>query len=262
MNGPETKKKKNSQRANLLKNKKNNNKIVNKNEDLNDEEKSLVVSSLHRVLKPFLLRRIKSDVIADLPNKVSEILYFLLLDSTVFYCILLYSTEFYYTLLCSTVFYFAYLYFTCILLIPYLYLTCIFTIFSQIERTIMCELSGLQSFLYQSYRNSALIQESTQNNNKNNVINTNNIINNNKNHNNGDFYDDNNDDGAIKIGKLNYNNVLMQLRKLCNHPYLLLEDVRTIPDELYYQYIVASSGKLAVLDGLLKELLPKGHKVS
>lgn len=29
-----------------------------------------MVSSLHRVLKPFLLRRIKSDVIKDLPLKV------------------------------------------------------------------------------------------------------------------------------------------------------------------------------------------------
>ena len=42
----------------------------NNENELNDDEKKLVVSSLHRVLKPFLLRRIKSDVIADLPNKV------------------------------------------------------------------------------------------------------------------------------------------------------------------------------------------------
>ena len=69
-------------------------------------------------------------------------------------------------------------------------------------------------------------------------------------------------DRNINIGKLNYNNMLMQLRKTCNHPYLLLEDVHTIPDSLYYDYIVRASGKLSVLDGILKELLPKGHKVS
>ena len=52
-----------------MKNKRNT-KDTNENQELNDDEKKLVVSSLHRVLKPFLLRRIKSDVIADLPNKV------------------------------------------------------------------------------------------------------------------------------------------------------------------------------------------------
>ena len=63
-------------------------------------------------------------------------------------------------------------------------------------------------------------------------------------------------------GRLSYSNVLMQLRKLCNHPYLLLEDVKTIPDELYYKDLVASSGKLSLLHGLLNNLIPKGHKVS
>ena len=43
---------------------------------LSDEEKSAIVTSLHRVMKPFLLRRIKSDVILDLPIKVIFI-YFL-----------------------------------------------------------------------------------------------------------------------------------------------------------------------------------------
>ena len=49
-------------------------KPINENQELNDDEKKLVVNSLHRVLKPFLLRRIKSDVIADLPNKVTSCL--------------------------------------------------------------------------------------------------------------------------------------------------------------------------------------------
>lgn len=61
---------------------------------------------------------------------------------------------------------------------------------------------------------------------------------------------------------LNLNNMLMQLRKLCNHPYLVLEDIQTIPDDLYYQYLIASSGKLFVLDKILHKLLAAGSKVS
>lgn len=43
---------------------------VSESNGLNEEERGAVVASLHKVLKPFLLRRIKSDVIADLPEKV------------------------------------------------------------------------------------------------------------------------------------------------------------------------------------------------
>jgi SNF2 family DNA or RNA helicase len=67
---------------------------------------------------------------------------------------------------------------------------------------------------------------------------------------------------SSSVGRLSYSNVLMSLRRLCNHPYLLLEDVKSIPDELYYKDLVASSGKLSLLHGLLKNLIPKGHKVS
>lgn len=37
---------------------------------LTDSEKSAVISSLHRVMKPFILRRLKSEVIAELPDMV------------------------------------------------------------------------------------------------------------------------------------------------------------------------------------------------
>ena len=37
---------------------------------LSDEERAAIVSSLHRVIKPFLLRRVKTDVAVDLPAKV------------------------------------------------------------------------------------------------------------------------------------------------------------------------------------------------
>ncbi len=37
---------------------------------LSDGEKAAIVSALHRVMKPFLLRRVKTDVAPDLPAKV------------------------------------------------------------------------------------------------------------------------------------------------------------------------------------------------
>lgn len=57
-------------------------------------------------------------------------------------------------------------------------------------------------------------------------------------------------------------NILMQLRKLCNHPYLLLEEMLSIPDNLYDKYLINSCGKLAVLDKLLDHLLQNNSKVS
>lgn len=41
---------------------------------LNEEEQLLVLRRLHKVLRPFLLRRLKKDVEADLPDKVERII--------------------------------------------------------------------------------------------------------------------------------------------------------------------------------------------
>ena len=67
--------------------------------------------------------------------------------------------------------------------------------------------------------------------------------------------------GANRKPLSGLNNLLMQLRKLCNHPYLVLEDMQTIPDSLYYEHLLVSSGKLFVLDRLLTLLLAQGSKV-
>ena len=40
---------------------------------MTEEEKLLVVKGLHKVLRPFLLRRLKKDVEADLPDKTEKI---------------------------------------------------------------------------------------------------------------------------------------------------------------------------------------------
>ena len=39
---------------------------------LSDEERSLIVNSLHRVMTPFLLRRVKADVMLEVPSKVEK----------------------------------------------------------------------------------------------------------------------------------------------------------------------------------------------
>ncbi|KAJ3928587.1 MAG: SNF2 family N-terminal domain-containing protein [Lentinula lateritia] len=54
-------------------------------------------------------------------------------------------------------------------------------------------------------------------------------------------------------------NLLMQLRRVCDHPYLLPK----VEPEPYYigEHIVASSSKLIVIDKLLADILPKGEKV-
>ena len=68
-----------------------------------------------------------------------------------------------------------------------------------------------------------------------------------------------------KIRNMTINNSEMQLRKLCNHPYLMLEDIQSIPDSMYFRDVLCSSGKLAVLDKLIDMILIKqeqdGHKM-
>lgn len=46
---------------------------VNVKIDLNEEEKLLVIKRLHKVLRPFVLRRLKQDVELELPSKVERV---------------------------------------------------------------------------------------------------------------------------------------------------------------------------------------------
>ena len=131
-----------------------------------------------------------------------------------------------------------------------------------------CPLSALQAFLYNNYRKASVLQQAGTGSGSGLGSGSSGC--------NSDDGDDSDGAGSMddagmdpshplgssfRYGSLSYSNLIMQLRKLCNHPYLLLEDVLTIPDELYYQYIVSSSGKMCVLDRLLKRLLPQGHRV-
>jgi len=42
--------------------------------DLNEEEALLIIRCLHKVLRPFLLRRLKKDVESELPDKVEKVI--------------------------------------------------------------------------------------------------------------------------------------------------------------------------------------------
>ena len=42
--------------------------------ELNEEEALLIIKRLHKVLRPFLLRRLKRDVESELPDKVEHVI--------------------------------------------------------------------------------------------------------------------------------------------------------------------------------------------
>lgn len=61
-------------------------------------------------------------------------------------------------------------------------------------------------------------------------------------------------------GSTTVQNIVMHLRKVCNHPYLF-EGAEPGPPFVEGEHIVGNSGKLAVLDKLLKRLKEGGHRV-
>jgi SNF2 family DNA or RNA helicase len=122
---------------------------------LNQEEQLLIVNRLHEVLRPFMLRRVKDQVLDQLPEKT--------------------------------------------------------------ETVLRCDLSGWQRNLYKSIHNKNTLDE--------------------------------------EKGSGGVNNAMMQLRKVCNHPYLFLNDWYVDED------IVRSSGKFELLDRMLPKLKGAGHRV-
>lgn len=60
-------------------------------------------------------------------------------------------------------------------------------------------------------------------------------------------------------GKLN--NVLMQMRKICNHPDLITSAFRNDIDYPSVEALVEQCGKMQLLDRLLTRLHARGHKV-
>ena len=136
--------------------------------ELTEEEQLLVIRRLHKVLRPFLLRRLKKDVEKDLPDKQ--------------------------------------------------------------ERVIKCKFSALQAKLYKQLVTYQQISVS--------------------------------DGKGGKQGIRGLTNMLMQLRKLCNHPYVFeqVEDQMN-PDKITDDSIWRTAGKFELLDRVLPKFLATGHRV-
>lgn len=67
--------------------------------------------------------------------------------------------------------------------------------------------------------------------------------------------------GAGKVEKMRLLNILMQLRKCCNHPYLFDGAEEGPPYNPNLQHMVNNGGKLMVLDKLLTKLEAQGSRV-
>jgi len=65
-----------------------------------------------------------------------------------------------------------------------------------------------------------------------------------------------------KVNNMHLQNVVMQLRKVCSHPFLFdwPLDERT-HQPVVDEQLVDASGKMMVLERLLDELFARGHKV-
>ncbi|KAF9694999.1 hypothetical protein EKO04_006858 [Ascochyta lentis] len=136
--------------------------------ELTEEEQLLVIRRLHKVLRPFLLRRLKKDVEKDLPDKT--------------------------------------------------------------ERVIKCNFSTLQAKLYKQLVTHNKLMVS--------------------------------DGKGGKTGMRGLSNMLMQLRKLCNHPFVFEEvEDQMNPTRGTNDLLWRSAGKFELLDRVLPKFQATGHRV-
>ncbi|XP_061084017.1 transcription activator BRG1 isoform X2 [Conger conger] len=145
--------------------------------DLNEEETILIIRRLHKVLRPFLLRRLKKEVEAQLPEKV--------------------------------------------------------------EYVIKCDMSALQRVLYRHMQAKGVL-----------------------------LTDGSEKDKKGKGGTKTLMNTIMQLRKICNHPYMFQQIEESFSEHLGFTGgivqgadLYRASGKFEVLDRILPKLRATNHKV-
>ena len=65
----------------------------------------------------------------------------------------------------------------------------------------------------------------------------------------------NNMGSSKSLALKNYHNILMQLRKVCNHPYLF-EGIEPEGADEFGEHLIEASGKLTFVDKLLKKIIP------
>ncbi|KAG5832087.1 hypothetical protein ANANG_G00287390 [Anguilla anguilla] len=145
--------------------------------DLNEEETILIIRRLHKVLRPFLLRRLKKEVEAQLPEKV--------------------------------------------------------------EYVIKCDMSALQRVLYRHMQAKGVL-----------------------------LTDGSEKDKKGKGGTKTLMNTIMQLRKICNHPYMFQHIEESFSEHLGFTNgivqgpdLYRASGKFELLDRILPKLRATNHKV-
>uniref|UniRef100_A0A8C1KQA4 SWI/SNF related, matrix associated, actin dependent regulator of chromatin, subfamily a, member 4a n=1 Tax=Cyprinus carpio TaxID=7962 RepID=A0A8C1KQA4_CYPCA len=145
--------------------------------DLNEEETILIIRRLHKVLRPFLLRRLKKEVEAQLPEKV--------------------------------------------------------------EYVIKCDMSALQRVLYRHMQAKGVL-----------------------------LTDGSEKDKKGKGGTKTLMNTIMQLRKICNHPYMFQQIEESFSEHLGFTGgivqgpdLYRASGKFELLDRILPKLRATNHKV-
>lgn len=136
--------------------------------ELNEEESLLIIRRLHKVLRPFLLRRLKKDVEKDLPDKV--------------------------------------------------------------EKVIKCKMSAVQNKLYEQVVRHSVIYVGQEH--------------------------------GHKTGVRGLNNRIMQLRKICNHPFVFEETEDLInPTHQNGDILWRVAGKFELLDRILPKFKATGHRV-
>lgn len=129
--------------------------------ELNEEEKLLIIHRFHQALRPFLLRRVKKEVESELPNKI--------------------------------------------------------------EYVIKVELSAWQKIVYDQIKQKECMAI---------------------------------DPAHEKMGRKTLMNMMMQLRKICNHPYLF-----TMNEYEYNEDLIRCSGKFELLDRILPKLIRTNHRM-
>ncbi|SGZ39708.1 related to Transcription regulatory protein SNF2 [Hanseniaspora guilliermondii] len=138
--------------------------------ELIEEETLLIIRRLHKVLRPFLLRRLKKDVEKELPTKI--------------------------------------------------------------EKVIKCKKTCLQQILYEQMLKYKKIYTST-------------------------------DSQSKSLQAKGFNNQIMQLKKICNHPFVFpqVEDSLLIEKGTVNNLIYRTSGKFALLKSILPKLQATNHRV-
>ncbi|XP_065185679.1 probable global transcription activator SNF2L2 [Sycon ciliatum] len=145
--------------------------------ELNEEETILIIRRLHKVLRPFLLRRLKKEVESQLPSKT--------------------------------------------------------------EYVIRCEMSSLQRRIYRHMqKRGVLLTDGSENNKKG------------------------------KGGTRSLQNTIVQLRKICNHPFMFQQMEEAYSEHIGSQTnfiegpdLFRASGKFELLDRVFPKLKKAGHKV-